>query len=210
MKISYAITLCNEYKEFERLFNCLIKQIDIEDEIILLCDKPKMSKELIEYVEELFSNEDNQIKVLEYGEFNGNFAEWKNRLKNNCSGDYIINFDADEYPTTTFLTYIKDILINNPLIDVYYVPRQNTVEGITEEHLKQWGWYQGELGINYPDFQMRIWKNKPEIKWKNKVHEVLEGYKNLSALPHIEPFFAIQHPKTIEKQEQQNNFYDSL
>jgi len=63
--------------------------------------------------------------------------------------------------------------------------------------------------INWCDYQMRIWKKKPEIKWRNKVHEVLEGHKTFSALPAQEEF-ALYHPKTIERQEKQNEFYDTL
>ena len=37
------------------------------------------------------------------------------------------------------------------------------------------GWNVNDKGwVNWPDYQWRIWKNKPKIKWKNKVHEVLE------------------------------------
>lgn len=210
MKISYAITLCNEETEFQKLINILISNIDEDDEIVLLCDKPKMSKNFIEFIDRLFKYKENKIKCVEYGEFQGDFSEWKNRLIKNCTGDYIINFDADEYPTKEFLQYIKEILKINQSIDVFYVPRQNTVERITDEHFRKWGWNNHEYGINYPDFQMRIWKNNPEIRWKNKVHEVLTGYKTISALPHLAPTFAIQHPKTIQKQEQQNNFYQQL
>ena len=62
-------------------------------------------------------------------------------------------------------------------------PGVNTVEGLEDKHIQKWRWSINELGwINWPDYQWRIWKNKPEIKWKNKVHEVLDGYKNLCSL----------------------------
>ena len=48
-----------------------------------------------------------------------------------------------------------------------------------------------------------------EIKWKNKVHEVLEGHKTYATLPPMEDF-AIYHPKKIDRQEKQNEYYNTL
>jgi hypothetical protein len=47
------------------------------------------------------------------------------------------------------------------------------------------------------------------IEWKNKVHEVIEGYKTMAQLPAYEDL-ALYHPKTIERQEKQNNYYNTL
>jgi hypothetical protein len=63
--------------------------------------------------------------------------------------------------------------------------------------------------INWCDYQCRIYRNTPEIKWKNKVHEVLEGFKTYTALPDVE-YFALYHPKTIDKQEKQNQLYSEI
>ena len=63
--------------------------------------------------------------------------------------------------------------------------------------------------INWCDYQTRIVKNTPSIKWKNKVHEILEGYKQYAALP-AEDEFCLLHPKTIERQEKQNSFYNTI
>lgn len=63
--------------------------------------------------------------------------------------------------------------------------------------------------INLPDYQMRICKNIPEIKWVNKVHERIEGAKIFTQLP-AEEQFCLYHPKTIERQEKQNNYYETL
>ena len=90
------------------------------------------------------------------------------------------------------------------------MPRVNTVEGLTQEHIDKWRWNLNEDGwVNWPDYQWRIWKNKPEIKWKNKVHEVLDGFKTYAPLPAQEEL-ALYHPKEIERQEKQNAYYDTL
>jgi hypothetical protein len=63
--------------------------------------------------------------------------------------------------------------------------------------------------VNWPDYQFRICKNIPEISWEGKVHERLVGYKNVTPLP-AEDVLALGHHKTIQKQEQQNNLYDTI
>ena len=87
---------------------------------------------------------------------------------------------------------------------------QETVAGLTDEHITKWGWNVNKDGwVNYPDLQWRIWKNKPEIKWKNKVHEVLEGFEYYTALPAVEQL-SLYHPKDIKRQEQQNKYYETI
>jgi hypothetical protein len=52
---------------------------------------------------------------------------------------------------------------------------------------------------NFPDFQFRLFKNTPNIRFKNKLHEKIEGYKEYSFLP-AEEEWALYHDKTIETQ----------
>ena len=104
---------------------------------------------------------------------------------------------------------LPDILESNPDVDVYLVPRINTVSGITEEHIQKWRWNIESDRINFPDYQWRIYKNNSLIKWINKVHERLDGFKTYSILP-AQDEFCLLHPKTIKKQEQQNKFYNTL
>jgi len=104
---------------------------------------------------------------------------------------------------------LPDILESNPEVDVYLVPRINTVSGITEEHILKWGWRYENDRINFPDYQWRIYRNNESIRWKNKVHEVLEGYKQYASLPAQDEFCLI-HPKNIKRQEKQNEFYNTI
>ena len=134
----------------------------------------------------------------------------KNKLTEKCTGDYIFQIDADEMITEVLIGNLPSILKNNPDNEVYLVSRVNTVSGLTQEHITKWRWNIDKEGrVNWPDYQWRIWKNKPEIKWVNKVHEKLEGFKTFSPLPQ-HPELALQHPKTIERQEKQNAYYDTL
>jgi len=209
IKVSYGITVCNELEEIIRLLDFLLTNKRKQDEIVVLMDTTKANEQLISTLRHYEMYNLDHMVVFP-GEFAGHFADWKNKLTSYCSGDYIVNIDADEYPHPDLIKDIPSILETNPHVEVFLVPRVNTVQGLTQEHIDKWGWYVNQDGwVNFPDFQWRIYKNKPEIVWKNKVHEVLTGYKDFSYLPSDETY-ALMHPKTIEKQEKQNNFYDTL
>jgi hypothetical protein len=207
MKISYAITVCNELEEVKRLVTFLHHNKRQEDEIVVLADSPKMSQELQDQLYRYSSA--NWIKLIE-SKFEGHFADWKNLLTSHCTGNYIFQIDADEMITEVLIGNLPTILESNPGNEVFLVPRVNTVTGLTQEHITKWRWNVDEEDrVNWPDYQWRIWKKKPEIKWVNKVHERLEGFKTYAPIPAL-PDLALQHPKTIDRQERQNNYYDTL
>lgn len=207
MKISYAITVCNELEEVKRLVNFLLSNKRKEDEIVVLADSPKMSQELQDTLRKYFSL--NQILLVE-SEFEGHFADWKNKFSKICSGDYIFQIDADEMLSEDLVQNLPSILESNPDNEVYLVPRINTVDNLTQEHIRRWGWNIDANGfVNFPDYQWRIYKNDPNIVWINKVHERLLGFKTYATLP-AEVEYCILHHKTIEKQEKQNNYYNTL
>lgn len=207
MKISYAITVCNELEEIKRLINFLIQHIREEDDICVLLDKPKASQQLLD---ELYRYSSNDWITLKESAFQGHFADWKNELTRMCAGDYIFQIDADEVPNEYLIESLPEFITDNPTVEAFVVPRINTVEGLTQEHIQKWGWHVNENGwINFPDYQWRIYKNSPYIKWKNKVHEVIEGYKVMAQIPAYESL-SLYHPKTIERQERQNSYYSNL
>ena len=207
MKISYAITVCNEFVEIQRLVNILLDVKRRVDEIVILFDSKNGDDEIEAY---LRSHSVNSEFSWHKKDFEGHYAEHKNYLTKLCSGDYIFQIDADEIPHKALIDNLPAILEANPDNEVYYVSRVNTVEGLTDEHIQKWGWRVDNNGwVNWPDYQMRIWKNKPEIKWRNKVHEVLENHNSFSALPAQEEL-ALYHPKDIKRQERQNAYYETL
>jgi len=208
MKLSYAITACNEHEEIIRLVTQLLNYKGENSEIVVLLDTPKSPTEMVEYLE-LQANAD-YITLIE-SEFDNDFAHWKNFLNSNCKGEWIFQLDADEYLDPNLIVNLEDILDNNTDKDLIVVPRINTVEGLTEEHIQKWGWRVDEKGwVNFPDVQTRIYKNKPEqIGWSGKVHERIGGFENYTNFP-FEEIYCIKHPKNIERQERQNNYYDTL
>ena len=207
MKISYAITVCNEFIEIQRLVNFLLQHKRAQDNIVILYDEANGDPEIESF---LRSHSINGEFSWHKGKFNNHFADWKNKLTSLCNGDYIFQIDADEYPSEDLIQSLPEMLELNPEMDIFLVPRINTVEGLTPEHIAKWGWNVTDTGwVNFPDFQWRIWRNVPEIKWVNKVHERLDGFKTYTMLPDVE-YFALYHPKTIDKQEKQNKLYDTI
>jgi glycosyltransferase involved in cell wall biosynthesis len=199
--ISYAICAHNEHVELERLLEQLDNNIRDIDEVVIQLDTTATDevKEVC-YKYPAFS-------LWEFS-LNGDFASFKNHLNKQCSRDYIFQIDADEYLSDQLILNLPEILELNPTVELYFVPRINTVEGLTQEHIQKWGWKLDENNrVNYPDYQHRIYKNIPSIKWENKVHEIIAGAKYISLL---DMGFDLIHPKTIERQEKQNNFYNTL
>ena len=207
MKISYAITVCNEFIEIQRLVKFLLERKREQDEIVILLDETKGDIEIESFLSQQSQNGEFQWYK---SKFDNHFAEWKNYLTFLCTGDYIFQIDADEIPSENLIDNLSLILNNNPEVDLYAVPRVNTVDGLTDAHIAKWGWNVNEDGwVNWPDWQTRIYKNNSEIKWINKVHERVIGHKQFSYLP-LDEEWALYHPKTISRQEIQNSYYESL
>jgi glycosyltransferase involved in cell wall biosynthesis len=206
VSISYCITTHNEGAVYIKpLLDRLLKHIQPEDEIVLVDD---------------FSDDPSTVNVLEeyrdrvnlyFNSLDNDFAAHKNFAKSKCTKDYIFFIDADENVHESLLITLKEILYNNPTIEMFMVPRINIVQGLTEQHVQKWNWNVNEKGfVNYPDPQTRIVINKEEIKWENKVHERLVGHSSHTLLPFETEDYCLLHIKDIKRQEAQNGFYATL
>ncbi len=208
MKISYAITVCNEHKEIEKLLTFLFEHKRKEDEVVVQMDT-NATPEVINVCER-FENKPHNEYTLNQFTLNKNFAAYKNNLNKACNGNWIFQIDADEIPNEYLMEALPFILETNPDIEAYWVPRVNTVAGITDEHITKWGWRIDEQGwVNFPDWQMRIYRNLETIYWIKPVHEQLKGYTKFANLP-AEEKYALYHPKDIGRQEKQNAFYETI
>ena len=164
MKISYAIPVCNEHVELEKLLDFLEYHIEAEDQVVVQMDS-NATDEVINVCEK-FENRPMSEYSLNQFSLNKNFAEFKNNLNKLCSGDWIFQIDADEVPNEYLIKALPYILEANQGIEAYWVPRVNTVAGITDEHIAKWGWRVDDMGwVNFPDWQMRIYKNDENIYW---------------------------------------------
>lgn len=210
MKISYGVTVCDEAIELNSLLNFLLLHIDDNDEVIVLRDMSKTNDDITQIIIKYHEVFKDRMISLDFN-LNNDFASFKNKLIENATGDYLFQIDADEIPNQFLIENIKPILKVNSDVDCFYIPRVNKVNGLTPQHVSKWGWrVDDQERVNFPDPQMRLFKLNQGIKWKNKVHEVLDGYKTITTLPYDTEDFCLNHIKSIQKQEKQNNFYETI
>ena len=206
MKISYGITVHNESEELDKLLDVLVSNTDDEDEIIICDDySNKETRDVIDHWD--LHSPDSKVIRHYTRKLDGNFADHKNSVIENSTGDYIFHIDADEYPHEILLQQLKEILEIND-VDLVWIPRVNTIDGMTDEHIRRWGWRVSEKKwVNYPDYQARVFRRDEKIRWTRPLHEYITGCETYSHLPPHEEL-SLYHPKTIEKQEKQNLFYN--
>jgi glycosyltransferase involved in cell wall biosynthesis len=210
--ISYALTVCNELEEITKLVTQLLNHIQKDDEIVIQYDDDTTTPEVLTYLE-ILENTHYNIKII-HTSLGSDFSKFKNHLKDNCTRDYIFQVDADELVSEHLLTVLP-MLINANDVEVIAVPRLNTVEGLTDEWVKRWGWRVSRVDgfdeevVNFPDLQWRIIKNIPNVRWENKVHEIIFGYETFTILP-LEPRYCLLHHKHIDRQIKQNQFYSTI
>jgi len=135
------------------------------------------------------------------------------------------NCDVDEHMDERSLNNLRfaidAISKENPNVKVIGVPRINTLNGVlvndiprdkwTSEYLTSQPQFnpRTNLDLKNPDYQFRLFKK--DVKWVNPVHEVPEPVANKEAdsviITHNIFLF---HPKTIDKQNRQNEFYNAI
>jgi hypothetical protein len=209
INVTYAITVCNEHEEIIKLVNFLHPRIKKDDEILIQYDEDSVTQQVKDYLNVIQQLHSSNVKVIGFP-LNNDFASYKNNLKNHAKGIFIFQIDADEIPSEYMVENLSDFLLANKDVDLFFVPRINTVEGLTQEHIKKWGWQVNENGwVNFPDYQTRLYRRTSDIEWEGKVHERIKGYNTLSVLP-ADADYCLTHHKQIERQEKQNAYYDTI
>ena len=203
MKISYALLTHNEGKYIETLLTFLINNKRQDDEIVVVDDFSNDQETV-----DILKKHNNSIKLY-HRIFDGDHTQ-KNYLNSMCTGDYILQLDADELVTIDFIHILPELLEENNETDLFIMPRINTVEGLTSEWIAKWKWNVNEKGwVNFPDWQMRLYRNCEWVKWDGLLHSKIEGHKTYVFLP-AEELFCILHSKQLDRQITQNSLYDKI
>ena len=203
MKISYAILTHNEGEYIAELLTLLSTYKRDIDEIVIVDDYSDAVKT------KFILNDFKDLITLDYRTFDGDHTQ-KNYLNSKCTGDYILQLDADELVKPEFLEMLPELLEENKETDLFIMPRINTVEGLTPEYIQKWRWNVNEKGwVNFPDWQMRLNRNCEWVKWDGLLPSKIEGHKTYVFLP-AEELFCIIHPKQLDRQVAQNNLYDKI
>ena len=206
MKISYQILCKNEDESLTNLLTQLVENKREVDEINVCRDVTGENNKTKQVIKSFLG------KVRHYErEIKHTIHEQKNWLATKATGDYLFYLDADELLDPRLIKNVHKLIQSNAKADIFIFPRINTVEGATEEYIKQRNWIVNEYGwINFPDWQDRLFKNKIGIKYNEIPHGRLqmEG-RNYTFLPKDDTFYAIIHKKTFEKQVSDNNWHDN-
>jgi glycosyltransferase involved in cell wall biosynthesis len=203
MKISYAILTHNEGEYVEKLLSFLTTHKRSIDEVVVVDDysDDDLTKSILDKYKDFIT--------LGYRTFDGDHTQ-KNYLNSLCTGDYILQLDADELISKKFIDMLPELLEMNNETDLFIMPRINTVEGLTPEYIEKWRWNVNEKGwVNFPDWQMRLYRNCDWVKWDGLLHSKIEGHKTFVSLP-TDELFCILHPKQLERQVVQNDLYDKI
>ncbi len=206
IRITYGLTVCNEATELDRLLTFLLEHKDRRDEIIVLQDITVVDDAVTAVI-----NRYRQHLIWEQSRLNGDFATFKNQLIDRASGDYLFQLDADEMPGEQLIGTLDETLQAHRQIDSFAVPRINYVDGLTDAYATQRHWQLGsDRRINFPDYQLRLFRLDRNIRWQYRVHEQLRGQQTCHFLPADQDDCCLMHQKTLIRQIQQNNLYDAL
>lgn len=227
--ISYAIPVCNEHLELEKLLNQIGQFVSDVDQIVIQCDAGNTTDDVFAVLNR-FKSAFNKcaVHIYEYP-LKNNFSEFKNHLKSKCTCDYVFQIDADELLGDSLLMHLPVLLHDNPDTDLFFLPRINIVKGLTKEYAESQYWNVrksdfpiamelNEDVVNFPDRQARLFRNKPEIKWRNRVHEVITGHRSYvdmaSGINGLDPdeiqSWCLIHIKELDRQIKQNEKYSKI
>ena len=205
--ISFCITTKNEGPYVDTLLTQLVPMLVDEDEIVIIDDYSD-DEETIDIIYN-WRNQNPEISLYQR-RLQKDFGAHKNFGIEKCSNPWIFQIDADETLGSALEENVHSLILSNPEIELFLIPRVNIVNGITQEDVKKWGWVQNEKGWNmWPDFQTRIFQNTKNIKWQGKVHERIVGFNTWTHLPEEEEW-SLYHIKNIERQRSQNELYRTI
>ena len=201
MFLSYLVTTHNETDCLDTLLSKLISFKKDNHEVVLLDDYSD-NPTTISIIEKYKSSINFQQKKLQ-----NDYGAHKNYGIGLCKGEWIFQIDADELPTDVLLENIDVLLQSNANNEALWLPRLNYFVGVTQTDIQMWGWNYHDGMINYPDYQSRLFKNLPHIRYERRLHEKVEGYKSYAFIP-PQKDIALIHNKTIEKQRETNMKYN--
>jgi glycosyltransferase involved in cell wall biosynthesis len=133
MRLSLAVTVKDEWEYIQKLYPHLVSWMQnppmgVDVEIVTVSDaSPSVVKQFLFAFTAAFPT---KFKVYDHA-LNGDFAEHKNFLNSKCTGDWILQIDADEWIDTGLLDFFPLVIDNNPDVEAYWIPRVNTVRGLT-------------------------------------------------------------------------------
>ena len=222
MKISYGITVYCENEDLKKMLNLLISTIDAEDEIIILSDSEHVTNEILETINSYIEHSP-QIRHISYP-INKNFSQFKNKLLDHATGDYIFSVGCDELPNVELVKDIKQIISSNPHNDSFLFARANKLIATPEEIKKFHEWHLHseerikeieDMAANlstHPDWQSVVWKlnQHPRLEFTNLIHHVLINTKNPLHVSPENGKYILNHHTPYSKWVHNLEFFNSI
>lgn len=222
MKISYGITVYCENEDLKKMLNLLISTIDPEDEIIVLSDSEHVTDEVLTTIN-FYIQQSPKIKHISYP-ICKNFSQFKNKLLDHATGEYIFSVGCDELPNIEIVKDIKQIILSHPDNDSFFFSRVNKIIG-TPEEIKRFHDWSGhseerakELGdmiadpTIHPDWQNIVWKlnQHPRLEFTNLIHHVLINTKNPLHVSPENGKYVLNHHTPYSKWEHNLEFFNTI
>ena len=216
MKTDFVINACIEDDDLYCILNTIMKLKERDDRVVVCLDKG-LTNERMPKIVNYFNAE-----LAWFDLHNSNFQERFEFHKTLFKNDLVFAWDADEIVPYLLLKVFREPFQNDPELDMLLVPRINLFPDATPENVSIM--YVGDrrqneilesqarhpLGwVNWPDYQLRVHRPMPYLKWGPATHSSIIGYKKAAQLP-ADPAIALVHIKTVEHQDRILRFYDKL
>ena len=201
--ISFALLTHNEKIEFAWLMDALAPVLTPENELVILDDYS--DSDMVDFVKRHASR-------FAQRSLNQNFGAQRNHLKTLCTGRYIVTLDPDELPDPHLLDVLPRILMimERDSLDVVEVPRlSRPVASDGPVDARTLTYSQAELEACAPAYQARIFRNIPQVRYINRVHERLIGVRRAGRLP-MELRYALYHVTSERRRVESRRFYRSI
>jgi len=172
--ISYCTTVYNEKEYIKTLLDKFKSILKTDEEIIVVQTHSNESEKQEAWYKEIKDIVSSYPIIYGTHHFVKDdydaFPLLKNYMNSLATKKYIFNLDADEDYLEPSFDLLRDAIKNNDF-DLLYIPRINTVDGLTNDDIKRWNWNVNEFGwVNWPDYQPRLYKNAKNIIWTGGPH----------------------------------------
>lgn len=155
IKISAII---NTYNEERNILNCL-NSVKWVNEIVVI-DMGSTDDTI--NIAKKYTN-----KIIEIP-YTGYVETARNHAISMVKYDWILILDADEYLSDKVEVKIRKLVEEKPKVKGFWIPRKNYIN--KNQYLR--------YGYFYPDYQLRLFKNNPNIKYSGVIHEQIKIPEN--------------------------------
>lgn len=206
IRLSIGILVHDEAEELDRLLSAIGAYTAPWLEVVIVEDTATPEVRAV-----LETHRSSVVHAVHSRKLDKNFADQRNFLKGKCRGRYILMLDADELPPGHVMANMARLLdfMDANALEVVALPRINLLTGGDLNSLPprypvdERGW------VGFPEYQNRLFRNDPALRWVNRVHERLIGYKRRMLLP-AEEAYALLHRKDFDDFVRSNSYYDRI